>query len=102
MKKQMALAVSLKAVIMWLSTVVTEIRICGAAGFLRLSHSLLKWQAVDQSAQKKAITEEKAKNREEPRHREWRARAEIRRMLLCVIVRPNWHLGDLIRWQALH
>lgn len=33
MKKQMALAVSLKAVIMWLSTVVTEVRIAGLRVF---------------------------------------------------------------------
>lgn len=41
----------------------------------------------------------KVKDSEE---REERELGEMRRMPLCVIVRTNWHLGSLIRRQALN
>lgn len=103
----MALAVSLKAVIMQLRTVVTEIQIEGLWVFSgHHTHASPACYSAAQMVSCEGKSENRGGCNQENITAERQSKeielGEMRRMLLCVIVRTNWHLGSLICWQALH
>ena len=93
MKNQMALAVFLKVVIVYVRTVVIG---------LTSQLPLCKLVKESQRPEEEVVTWRTPQERHKVKNRDEIKLEEIRRMPLCVIVRTNWHLGSLICWQALH